>query len=207
MREPGRGWVVVAACAVPVLLAGCRMLGGESGDPVAPPQVSPAPGRESEAFSRLEHAVGEYMALRRAAVAGVPALKAGVDAATIAAHQRALAEAIRARRRGARAGEIFAPATATAIARLVKEELASVADERQKVAKENPRVETPRTAIALKVNADYPAAASVSTMPPGLLLRLPRLPEGVEYRFVGKHLVLCDVDANLIIDYLLSAAP
>jgi hypothetical protein len=37
-------------------------------------------------------------------------------------------------------------------------------------------------------------------MPPNILLRLPELPKDMEYRFVGRHLILRDVRANMIID-------
>ena len=38
-----------------------------------------------------------------------------------------------------------------------------------------------------------------------LLASLPPLPEEIEYRFVGKHLILRDAKANLIIDYIPNA--
>lgn len=147
------------------------------------------------------------MALRSEATKDVASLKPTAEAATIARRQDAQAAAIRARRAGAKQGDLFAPAVAPIIGRVVKEELTKDAEERRKVEKENPRVETPGTRVVLKVDAEYPPAASVSTMPAGLLLRLPRLPEGLEYRFVGKHLVVRDVDANIIIDYVLNVVP
>ena len=36
---------------------------------------------------------------------------------------------------------------------------------------------------------------------------LPQLPENLQYRFVGKHLILYDVRGNLIVDYMLNAIP
>jgi hypothetical protein len=197
---------VVVATVLPLLVA-CRMARGTPAHPVAPPQVSPAPGAESVAYGRFQQQVAQYIALRRAATAGVPALKPGADAATILTHQRAQAAAIRARRAGARAGDLFAPDVAPIIARVVRDELTKMPEEREKVTKENPRAETPGTPVTLKVDAEYPLEASLSTVPPGLLLRLPRLPEGLEYRFVGRHLVVRDVDANTIVDYLLNVVP
>ncbi|HKY21446.1 MAG TPA: hypothetical protein VJM31_09525, partial [Vicinamibacterales bacterium] len=41
---------------------------------------------------------------------------------------------------------------------------------------------------------------SLATMPPKILLMLPDLPPDMEYRFVGRHLILLDVRANMIID-------
>jgi hypothetical protein len=39
-------------------------------------------------------------------------------------------------------------------------------------------------------------------VPANLLANLPQLPEDVEYRIVDKHLILRDVDANIIVDYI-----
>jgi hypothetical protein len=35
----------------------------------------------------------------------------------------------------------------------------------------------------------------------------PMLPEDVEYRFAGKHLILYDARANLIVDFIPNAIP
>jgi len=40
----------------------------------------------------------------------------------------------------------------------------------------------------------------LQSMPPSLLLNLPRLPKELEYRFVGRELVLREIPANLIVD-------
>ena len=59
----------------------------------------------------------------------------------------------------------------------------------------------------IHVNAVYPKNAPLSTVPPTLLLTLPKLPKDIEYRFVGRTLVLRDRESNLIIDYMKEAAP
>jgi hypothetical protein len=62
-------------------------------------------------------------------------------------------------------------------------------------------------AVELKVNTTYPSDSNVplSTMPPNLLAVLPQLPMDVEYRVVGRHLILRDVDANIIVDFIYNA--
>jgi hypothetical protein len=57
------------------------------------------------------------------------------------------------------------------------------------------------------VNAAYPDSAPLSTVPPTLLLRLPKLPKEVEFRFVGRDLVLYDAYADLIVDFVPNAMP
>jgi hypothetical protein len=50
------------------------------------------------------------------------------------------------------------------------------------------------------VNDTYSKELSLATMPTNILLLLPELPPDMEYRFVGRHLILRDTRANLIID-------
>ena len=57
------------------------------------------------------------------------------------------------------------------------------------------------------VGLPIPAAAQMATMPPSLLATLPRLPAALEYRVVGNTLVLRDVEAGLIIDFIPAAVP
>jgi hypothetical protein len=59
--------------------------------------------------------------------------------------------------------------------------------------------------VPLKVNATYPEGKPLPTVPPNILENLPQLPEDLEYRIIDKHLILRDVDANLIIDYIPNA--
>ena len=64
---------------------------------------------------------------------------------------------------------------------------------------------TPAQDVRLQVNARYPASEPLQTIPPNLLANLPQLPEDMEYRVVGKDLVLRDVDANIIVDFIPNA--
>jgi hypothetical protein len=57
------------------------------------------------------------------------------------------------------------------------------------------------------VNAVYPEKAALATVPPLILVNLPRLPDGLEYRFMGRDMILRDRDANLIVDFLPGAVP
>jgi len=65
----------------------------------------------------------------------------------------------------------------------------------------------PVRGIRLQVNATYPEKAPLQSTPPTLLLDLPTLPSELEYRIVGRDLVLRDVAANLIVDLLPNALP
>jgi len=56
--------------------------------------------------------------------------------------------------------------------------------------------------LTFKVNAQYPEGAPLSTMPLQILQGLPKLPEGLEYRFIGERMILLDSHARLIIDVI-----
>ena len=58
-----------------------------------------------------------------------------------------------------------------------------------------------------KIHLRFPGVAQMATMPPSLLAVLPRLPKELEYRIVGRFLVLRDVDAALILDYIPDLIP
>ena len=59
--------------------------------------------------------------------------------------------------------------------------------------------------VVMKVNAIYPPDAPLPTTPPQVLMNLPKLPEQLEYRIVGKNLIIRDVEANIIVDFVPNA--
>jgi hypothetical protein len=69
----------------------------------------------------------------------------------------------------------------------------------------NPKSGNAPLPVNLAVNTAYPETASLSTMPPSLLLALPALPKTLEFRFVGRSLILRDAQANLIVDVIQNA--
>jgi len=61
--------------------------------------------------------------------------------------------------------------------------------------------------LDLYVNKPYPEKIPITTMPPTLLQRLPKLPKRIEYRVVGEDLVLEDMESRLVIDIFSGAFP
>ena len=112
---------------------------------------------------------------------------------------QALAMRIRFARHDARPGDLFTPRIAMALRRAMDPELRGLATLR---VRESIREDAPEIFV-LVVNGDYPAGASRSTMPGNVLRILPSLPSGLEYRIVDTHLVLMDLDANVVVDYML----
>lgn len=139
--------------------------------------------------------IDKYVEMRKHADDGVPRQKETEDPAKIRIAQEALAKRIMMARAGARRGDIFTPEIATRFRRILRPEVKD-ADTRKLIQEDNPGN------FPFKVNGPYPDKEPLSTVPPNVLAALPRLPEEIEYRFVGKHLILRDARANLIIDYI-----
>jgi hypothetical protein len=150
--------------------------------------------------------IQKYMEVRRSVEARVPPVKDRASPADLTAHKQALGDLIRDARRGAKQGDIFAASVQPFFLRVVRSEVRgpSGSASREAIMKENPN-QSGKTKLGVAVNAKYPDTAPATTMPPTLLLRLPALPDHLEYRFVGKDLVLCDADADLILDFIPNA--
>ena len=112
-------------------------------------------------------------------------------------------------RAGAQPGDIFVVSARPELIRIVRAQTQGPqgASARRTIMADNPSKPGDPTKVKVAVNAAYPSGEPVSTMPPELLLKLPPLPEGLEYRFVGRTLILHDRDANLIVDFIPEAPP
>ena len=64
-----------------------------------------------------------------------------------------------------------------------------------------------RSRFSCRSTADTPTRFPSSTMPPQVLAALPKLPQELEYRFIGERLILLDEPAHLIVDYIDDALP
>ena len=153
----------------------------------------PRDGKESVQFLQRAR---DYVSVRNSAVEDVPQLEQTTSPVEIAAREKLIANAIRAQRKTAKRGDVFDGA-GTQIQALVRNDWqARPYAERAALWKEIPSVETPA------VNAPYPARLPLATFPPELLAQLPELPEELAYRFAGPHLILLDVEANMVVDVL-----
>ena len=149
----------------------------------------------------------DYIKLKEKALAGFAEPVKKDDSQLIESRKVMAANAIREARPSAREGDLFVSETATEIRRIIRSEVKGTAgtSARKMTREGNPVAEG--TPFVPKVNLQYPKEAPLSTVPPTLLVRLPQLPKGVEYRFVGKTLILYDADTRLILDLLPNALP
>ncbi len=150
--------------------------------------------------------VGAYNELRKELEKKAPPLKTTNDPAEIVLAEKALAQQIRAARAHAKRGDIFTPATEATFRRFLRPQVTGTkdaADNKAIIKDDAPKT----TEVPFKVNGEYPKEAPLSTVPPDVLKTLPPLPENLQYRFVGKHLLLYCTRGNLIVDYMLNAIP
>jgi len=148
---------------------------------------------------RLDH----YVMLQRKVAKDSLPLQDTKDPAKISAAQDVLAEKIRAIRKNAMPGDIFTPQVRAKFRQLMYPEVTGTTGTKTKeVIGGDEADEVPN--VAMKVNAKY-GAQPLPTVPPNILANLPRLPEDVEYRIIGKDLILRDVDANIIVDFIPNA--
>jgi hypothetical protein len=134
----------------------------------------------------------DYFELRTTLENGLPAQHVTDNPADNIEIEQRLARRIRNARAGAGRGAIFTPAISAEFRRILQlettpEVLAIIMDD-------NPGP------FSHRINGDYPKRKTLATMPGRFLMVLPVLPEGLEYRFLGPHLILHDTKANVILD-------
>ena len=162
---------------------------------------TPATNPNAALVGDFKARVDKYIELRKKADDSAPPLKKKTeDPAKIRAAQQALVERIGAARAGTKQGDIFTPEITAFFRRLLHPEV------KEAGTKAAMKDDQPAPgAVSLKVNAPYADKEPLATVPPNILASLPQLPKELDYRFVGKHLILRDVGANMIIDYIPNA--
>lgn len=158
---------------------------------------------DEAAFRAFNDAIVEYVRLQRRLRGEVPGLVVTTESRNISNASDTLAAAIQRARRAAKKGDIFDKAATSAIAGRLRVALQGVdiATFVNGINDESTFKGQPR------VHMRFPEAAPMATMPASLLELLPQLPAELEYRFLGRHLILRDRDAALVLDYVADAIP
>lgn len=175
-----------------------------SGSALAQPQVAAnavdhAP--VDSAWTSFSASVNDYLKLRARISQEVPPLTVTTKPAEIVAASDMIAQAVQRAQPKAPQGRFFTPRTATEIRRRI-DAYARSHDLSSVIA---PDTEERGTIRAFAVYTRFPLASAMQSMPPGLLAQLPPLPPVLEYRLVGRVLILRDTDAALVLDYLPNA--
>jgi hypothetical protein len=158
---------------------------------------------DAKALAGFLDRVNEYVKVHQKLEAALPHLPKEATPQQIDKNQRALGALIQDARRTAKQGDIFTPESQGVMKRLLAKVFggADGAALKASIMDENPGV--PK----IVVNERYPDTVPLSTIPPQVLEGLPKLPEEMEFRFVGNTLVLMDVHAHIIADYIPDAFP
>ena len=155
-----------------------------------------------EDLAATEHfaqGVTAYVMLHRLLEGPLPPLQTSQDMRVVHAAMDALAKQIQTARQDAQLGDLFPEDVVRVFRRriaacLAPEDLEAILVEHQE--------SDPASLPPVRVNAIWPAEVAFNFVPPQLLAALPPLPPELQYRIIGRSLVLWDHHANLIVDVL-----
>jgi hypothetical protein len=202
--------VIATAATLTFTALACTHAGGTTDTEQVKPQppaaaaAQPAPaGSDAQTIAAFNQRLKEYADLHNKIEKTLPPLPKEASPAAIDKHQRALAPLLLEQRKTAKRGDLFAPDMERFIRRVFAQIFSGTEGAKLKatIMDENP------TGIRLAVNSRYPDEVPLSTMPPQVLALLPKLPDDLEYRFIGDRLILLDVHAHTVADFIENALP
>lgn len=175
----------------------------------APPASAPAADSpvnpDAALLKDFKDRVDAYMKVYDRQEKGAAQPKETNDPKQIKDTQDTLAARIQAARSTAKHGDVFTPEIRQLFRRLMYPETKGpdAKETRDTIKEDSPSAAV--TSKTLKVNARFPEGQPLPTVPPNLLARLPQLPKELEYRILNEDLILRDVNANLIVDFIPNA--
>jgi hypothetical protein len=181
--------LLMSVCAAAAVAAGAQER----------PRVNP----DARLILEFEKRVKDYVDLHRKLESTLPARPDKPTPTQVDEHERALARLIAQQRVRQQQGAMFDKATRAYFRRQVLRALSGPdgAALRNSIMDENPG------RVQLRVNGRYPEELPLATMPPQVLAELPKLPDELEFRFIGDRLILLDAHARLVVDYIDDALP
>jgi hypothetical protein len=160
-------------------------------------------GERGQMRATFVQRVDAYVSLHRDLERLLPPEVITSDLDALVAPRIALNREIRRARASARQGDIFTPGVSVYFRVVIAETL-----ERHGIAALLAATEDGNALqIPAGVNGDYPAGRSTPPLPPCLLAALPPLPPEVRYSLIGADLILWDMHAGLIVDFVPRALP
>ena len=161
------------------------------------------PRTDRQTLADFQARVDRYVALHRQIEATKPPIVVSDDWSSIKESIDTLAGKIRTARASARQGDVFTPEVERWFRLTLGECLAGV-DIEDFLADMNEE-EWKDFALVPEVHGRWLQGAPLPTMPPHLIAVLPQLPEELQYRFMNRDLILWDVHANVIVDFIRGA--
>ena len=161
---------------------------------------------DAKTMVEFQAKVEKYAELHRTIAASLPKVSDSATPEDIDRRQREFGRKMAQARAGAKQGDVFSPSM-QAVTRRLMERLFKNAVSRREL-RDSVMDDNPSPAqVHVAVNARYPDAVPLSTMPPEVLKNLPPVPKEVEYRFVGDSLILLDPDSHIVVDFVSKALP
>lgn len=178
-------------------------LGGIAPAAAQPPADKPRVNADAALSVEFLKRVQEYVDLHEKLEKTLPPRQDQATPAGTEGHEQALARLLVQARARARQGDIFTSDVRAYFRRQIGRALAGPdgREIRQAIMEDNPGK------VQLRVNSRYPDSIPLTTMPPSVLGALPKLPAHIEYRFIGRRLVLLDIHSQLVVDYMDQALP
>jgi hypothetical protein len=169
----------------------------------APRPSLPATSREDADSRAFLERANAYVRLRKTLEDALPPLKSTDQAEKIVEHQRLLAARIQESRKDARRGDVFTADIENHFRKRIREASSGRQGRlmRRTIAQGEP------VNLELHINQTYPKKIPLTTVPPTLLQRLPKLPKELEYRIVGQDFVLQDVNTLIVVDFIPDVYP
>ncbi|HUF23048.1 MAG TPA: hypothetical protein VMN81_02890 [Vicinamibacterales bacterium] len=192
MTRLSRLILAVSAVTVFGMAAGCANKRFES------PQAAPQTADEQRVIADFKKRVGAYEGVSsKHRAAGRPSTSE-LDPGTIHARQKELASRIIKALPEWRQGAIFTPE----ISVLFQRRIAQVVNGPDGANIKGAIFDDAPPTMTVKVFAEYPTGVPIATVPAQMLELLPVLPKELEYRFLGRHFILMDIAAFLIVDVI-----
>ncbi|PYR78038.1 MAG: hypothetical protein DMF86_07060 [Acidobacteria bacterium] len=138
--------------------------------------------------------INAYVELHKKLEATLPTLPKEATPQQIDVHERALAKLVQAARADAKPGDLFSPGMQVIVRRILGQVFRGPDGRQIKNSILDESGE--RAVVKLTINGRYPDEVPISTVPPQVLLSLPKLPD-----------ILLDVHAHTIADFIDNAFP
>jgi hypothetical protein len=174
----------------------------EQSAPAKPAADTPVVNETGAATKQFLDRMQEFAAFHDRVDNTVPRLKETPNPEEIAAREKALADALIKARPEAKEGDFFVASYRPILLRIIRQDFAK----RSAVDRKALIVELPK-GLKLGANQVYPTTLPLATFPANLLKALPELPKILEYRIVGRDLILLDNKGNVVVDVLRNVFP
>jgi hypothetical protein len=197
--------MTLKASAVVALVIGfvaCSPLDGATPASTDQANVDAARNPQGAATKAFLDRIQEYITFHNNVEKMVPPLRQTPDPEEIAKREQALGAALIKQRPDAKEGDFFIKEYQPYLIKIIRNDFAK----RAAVDRKALLVELPKE-VKLGVNMIYPTTLPLATFPANLLKALPELPKELEYRIVGRHLILRDVTGNVIVDLVRDVFP